>query len=265
MSRKKRVVVIADLHCGNKVGLVHPAWRPPAETYVFPGEDDLLRTQAALWQHYADSIDALRPIDALIVNADCIDGRGERSGGTELITTDIDKQCDMAVDAINYAGAPMIGMTYGTPYHTGTLVDHETRIAEKVGAQSIGGHEWFTVAGVTFDCKHKIGSSTIPHGRFTALAREKLWAGLWEARDVNPKSQVIVRSHVHYFVYCGGPDWLGVITPALQGQGTKYGVRQCSGTVDFGLLWFDCQDGRLVDWGAKIAPAEMQKAEATVL
>lgn len=88
---------------------------------------------------------------------------------------------------------------------------------------------------------------------------------MWEARKVNPESQVYIRSHVHYFVYCGGPDWLGVITPALQGQGTKFGVRECSGLVDFGLVWFDCEDGKVKRWGAEIAPFELQAAEATVL
>ena len=87
MGRCKRVVVISDLHCGSKVGLVHPAYRPPVDTYAFPGETDLLETQTVLWNFYVTSIDALQPIHALIVNGDAIDGRGERSGGTELITS----------------------------------------------------------------------------------------------------------------------------------------------------------------------------------
>jgi len=253
---KKRVVIISDMHCGNLYGLTPPYWHDKVD------DPDLAVMQGELWRWYAKTIDTLRPIDALIVNADCVDGRGERAGSVETLRLNRRDQCDMAADVINYVRAPNIGMTYGTPYHTGKIEDWEKDIAKDVQADKIGGHEWFTIGGVCFDCKHKIGSSSIPHGRFTAVAKERLWNALWAERGNNPTGDVIIRSHVHYFGYCGGSDWMAITTPALQAQGTRYGVRECSGLVDFGLLWFDVQDGEILDWKPELAPIEIQATEA---
>jgi hypothetical protein len=64
-----------------------------------------------------------------------------------------------------------------------------------------------------------------------------------------PKVNVFIRSHVHYFAYCGDEGFHAFITPALQGWGSKYGERQCEGTVGFGFMVFDIAS--LEDWGWK--------------
>lgn len=239
----KRVVAISDLHCGSVVGLTPPDWRSPR---VFK---ESRMVQSELWSFYENTIKSLQPIDALLVLGDCIDGSGYRSGGTEQITTDHHEQCDMATYSINVANASKVVMVHGTPYHVGRDgEDYEKNIARDVGAESIGGHEWAEVNGVVFDLKHKIGGSTIPHGRYTQVAKERLWNMLWNEREMAPKADVLLRGHVHYFGYCGGPDWLAITMPALQGPGSKYGVRQCSGVVDFGLLSFDILENGGYTW-----------------
>ena len=65
---------------------------------------------------------------------------------------------------------------------------------------------------------------------------------LWAVRGAT-EANVIVRSHVHYFNYCGGSNWLALTTPALMGLGDKYGSRVPSGTVDYGLISFECYRG----------------------
>lgn len=92
----KRIVALGDLHCGHVVGLCPPAYhtRPEAK-----------KLQVELWRHYTRTLDALQPIDAVIANGDLIDGRGERSGGTELIEPDVIKQCEMATHCLQYARA----------------------------------------------------------------------------------------------------------------------------------------------------------------
>lgn len=69
---------------------------------------------------------------------------------------------------------------------------------------------------------------------------------------------MFLRGHVHYFNYCGGSSggrhWLAVTVPALQGPGSKYGVRQCSGTVDFGLIHFDVDDHGGYQWTSHLIP-----------
>ena len=56
-------------------------------------------------------------------------------------------------------------------------------------------------------------------------------------------ANVIIRSHVHYHEFSGNPTHIAMTTPALQGWGSKYGERQCSGIVDIGLVQFDISEG----------------------
>jgi len=256
----KRVVTISDLHCGHESGLTPPGWQTKGTIHT--GKRNKLNAiSKEIWGWYERKIQELKPIHCLIVNGDCIDGPGKKSGGTEQITTDMEEQCKMAEVAIKKAEAEHIVITYGTAYHTGQAEDWENILAFNVKADKIGSHEWIDVEGVVFDCKHHVGSSSIPHGRQTAISKEHLWAQLWQAHDLQPKGAVILRSHVHYYGYCGGEDWIAFTTPPLQGMGSKFGARRCSGLVDVGLLNFDCEGGEF-SWQAHIAKLAKQKAQA---
>ena len=252
MKVKKRVLVVSDFHCGHFVGLTPPSWHDILSPHADADRKKMSNIRKLMYDKFYNIIKSLKPIDVLLVNADCIDGRGEKNGGTELLVVDRDAQCDMAIEIIKSIGAKTIIMTYGTAYHCGHIEDFEDRIANEVNAVTIGGHEWIEINGVMFDIKHKIGSSNIPHGRFTAIAREKLWNVLWAEKEESPKSNIIIRSHVHYHAYCGDNNWLGMTTPALQGPGSKYGTRQCSGTVDFGVIHFDVYPSGNYVWESHI-------------
>ena len=238
----RRVVIVSDLHAGHHAGLTNPAFWLPEEA---PGRlGSFAQQQRAIWRWYCDTIGQLQPIDTLIVNGDAIDGRGTRSGSTELVTADLKAQCMIAAAAIKEARADNVRIIAGTPYHASPEgEDWEEVLAEMVGAHPLSGHLFLDVEGVVFDCKHKVGSSSVPHGRHTAISRERLWNVLWHERQGAPKADVIIRSHVHYHEFSGNPTHLAMTTPALQGWGSKYGERQCSGVVDIGLVQFDISDG----------------------
>ncbi len=247
-----KVLVISDLHTGSIVGLTPPDYHHLA--------GDSWQVVEDLWNIYAAMVDRLKPIDVLIVNGDSIDGKSSRTGSTDVITAKIFTQIDWAAECIDYVGAKNILMTYGTPYHVGAEEDFEAYLAAAVGAE-IRSHCFAEIGGVNFSIKHKIGSSTIPHGRHTAIAREKLWDREWaETKEQHPTSNVLIRSHVHYFGYAGSDSWLGITTPALQGLGSHYGARMCAGVVDFGVVWFECEKGAY-KWGWDIALPEVQKED----
>jgi hypothetical protein len=240
------------MHSGHVVGLTPPSWHDVPSKTASKARIKLAEFRQRTFSEYYNIVKSLQPIDVLLVNADCIDGRGEKSGQTELITSNRDRQCDMAIELIKLVKAKQTVMTYGTGYHCGSIEDYEDQIAKEVKATKIGGHEWVEVNGVVFDLKHKVGASSVPHGRMTSIARENLWNILWSERKESPRSNVIVRSHVHYHNYCGGDNWLALTTPALQGPGSKYGTRQCSGTVDFGVVHFDVNPSGSYEWEAHI-------------
>ena len=257
----KRVLACGDLHCGHRAGLTPPRYQYPHRSSATRKVKEWGRVQKELWDHWRERVEAIQPVHVLLVNADVIDGKGDKSGSTEQITADFQEQCDMAIEALSIVEADSIVMTHGTPYHVSGRdgTDYEAFVARELGAH-IGGHEWIEVEGVVFDLKHKIGASQVPHGRHTAIARERLWNVLWAERDYAPKADVLLRSHVHYFSYCGWSNWLAMTLPALQGPGSKFGVRQCAGTVDFGFVSFDCDQGRY-QWQTHILEIRAGKPE----
>jgi len=268
MSQKKRgfkrVVAFGDQHAGHRVGLTPPKWQTANQGKKY------YKIQQELWNEFTYIIDKLQPIDVLIVNGDCIDGRGIRSGGTELIAVDRNKQVDMAAYAINYCKADKVVITRGTPYHTGIKEDWEDQLLEKTKARKIGDHEFYNVNGVIFDVKHNIGGSSIPHGQFTPIARDRLWNFIWSEYKMQPKADILLRSHVHYFLELGGVDWKGFILPALQGMGSKFGAKICSGLVHWGLIWIDVYNepiwsGKKWEMDKYIVGIKSQKATVTKL
>lgn len=260
-----RVCIISDTHCGSQVGLTPPKHQLRCIGKDVAKHNKFYELQRQCWGFFIRKVREMGRPDVLIVNGDAIDGRGDKTHGVEQITTDRNKQCDMAVECIQAINARHIVMTYGTPYHTGEGEDYEDIIAERVKAEKIGAHEWINVHGQIFDIKHKIGSSSVPYGRHTAVSREWVWNALWAERKEQPRATIIIRSHVHYYGGAFGPGWMGLTTPALQAMGSRYGARQCSGQVHFGLVVFDIDKKGRYTWHAEVAEIQAQRARVLTL
>lgn len=208
-----------------------------------------------MWSRYTAALRQIGPVDVLIANGDLIDGRGERSGGRELLTADRMAQAEIASDCLKAVKAKRVLMTYGTPYHTGMLEDWEDVIASRVGTEKP--HDWLhcDIGGVVFDVRHKVGGSGVPHGRYTATQRERLWNLIWADRGMHPKADILLRSHVHYYGFSGDARGLAMTLPALQAAATIYGGRQCTGSVDFGVVEFNINPKtREYTWHAHLSP-----------
>lgn len=199
------------------------------------------------------------PIDLLIVNGDAIDGRGEKSGGLELITSNRDEQVEMAIECLKVWEARKVVCVAGTAYHTGTLEDKEIAIAECLGGE-FHSHPFVRIEGVTFDIKHKVGRSGIPHGQGTTIAKERLWNTQWWIDDEGqPLADIILRAHIHKYHFDGGAKWLAMSLPCLQGA-TIFGSRAVSGTVDWGLIEFRVEAGEY-EWIKHLARLKGFKQE----
>jgi len=256
----KRLLVISDLHCGHAVGLTPPDYQYPVVEGTHRGAFGVM--QKTMWDWYVKTLDKLRPIDFLVVNGDAVDGTGHRSGGTEQITVDRNEQVDMASQCIKLANAKKILLTHGTGYHTGDAEDWETNLHLAVKADKIGSHEWIDIRGNIFDFKHHIGNSSVPHGRFTAVAKEKLWNDQWYLKDgAQPNSDYIIRSHVHEYRCVETSRFSAMTTPSLQGFGSKFGSRRCSGTIDIGMVYFDIKDNGEVSQCLQQLKSDVLKAD----
>lgn len=235
-SNVKTILAISDLHCGHRAGLTPPEW------WVNDFQDGLKAEQMESWEWYRKKLIEIGKVDVLFILGDCIDGKGARNGGVELITADRHEQVKIAIRCIEEIPADKLYMVHGTPYHTGEDEDFESMIAARVGGE-IASQLWVDVNGIVFNLKHKIGGSSVPYGRGTPLGKENLWNRLWADIDGAPRANVFLRGHVHYHAFTGDREFLSMSLPALQSPSTMYGARQCSGTVDFGMVSFRVREG----------------------
>jgi len=250
----KRIATIADMHCGHRAGLTPESYQTADTKWA-----DI---EADLWNRYLALVGQFETPDILIVNGDCIDGRGERSGGTELIATSLATQRDMAVECIMQWKAPKVVISRGTDYHTSWGgEDWEDLVAEKVLAETeklypkrevlviIKDHPFIEVDGVTFDIKHHLGATSTPYSGGVATQRDKTWNEQWWLNDEGqPLADIIMRAHGHFcegaYGYRGSRQWWALRLPALQAAGTKYGGRRCSRTVHWGIQYGDVDNER---------------------
>lgn len=243
LSAKKRILILADLHCGHRAGLTPSEWHYQSDN---PDKAKWVKQQKECWDWYVGDMEMLKPIDILFFLGDAIDGDGKKNNGIELIEPDRNEQVKMAVQCLQVPQAPKIVMVRGTGYHTGQSEDYEDLIARELSAKAIvkiGDHEWPIVNGITFDLKHKTSKTILPYTQGTSLCKDKLLNLLWHERDGQPNAQVLLRGHIHTYHESGDEDYKAISCPALQGWGSRYGARECSGIVKFGYIWCDVHEG----------------------
>lgn len=246
-----RLLIVSDTHCGHPYGLTPPEWQaaPTCREGVW---------QAALWAWWSAVLDEIGPVDLAVHNGDAIDGDSSKDGGTGQITTDRLEQVEIAYDALAPIKARQWGLVAGTGYHTGKAEQFEAVLASRLSAW-FGPSETVDLAGTIFHFRHHLGSSSIPHGRATALLREALWSDLQSLipSPDRPRPHVLVRSHVHYHVAVQDRYHLAMTTPALQGW-TRYGAERMTGRTDVGLILFEVSGPGQFVWTPYFfdAPAE---------
>lgn len=240
----KHGAIISDLHCGHKFGLCPPEFQV-AESDDYKQEK--IRTwQTKTYEWYATEAHGLGKLDRLIVNGDAIDGDGAKSGGTELWSTDRLLQVEAAIKCINQFDFANITVVSGTAYHAGQEEPFESLIADEYGVR-LQDHAWLEESGCVMDIKHHIGSTSVPGAIPVSLPREEVWNSLWAEHQMQPRSNVFIRSHLHHHYFCGDNDFTAIVTPALQGW-TKYGAQRKSNTVDYGFIEFWISDKGVFTW-----------------
>ncbi len=246
----RKILVISDLHCGAITGLTPPKWQTNA-------------AQKTMYNIYKNWVKTQGPYDIVIVNGDAIDGTDRKGQGTECITTDRLEQVEIAYACIRESKCDNVQIIAGTPYHTGEGEDFEKVLADNFNA-NFKGHGYYNIEGLEFNIKHKQSGSAMPHMKTGPLAREISQNRNWFLEGVEPKADVLIRSHTHYFTQVTSQDCIAFSTPGLQALGNKYGSRQCTSPIHFGLLVLEVDKGRLA-WTVSKASGQIQKVKSVKL
>lgn len=262
----KRVFIGSDTHCGHRSGLTPPVHRMKPAKDAPRSVKKVAIQSIVLWDWFSNKVRGAGPFDVGLWNGDLIDGKGEKSGGTEEVEMDRKKQAGWAAEVIRFVGAKKNYMTYGTPYHAGASEDWEDVVADKADVTKIENEGHYDINGLIVSMKHYIGNSSSPVSMATAAVRAMYIQLLWHELNQQPKANLIIRSHIHRCYYVGDParNVAAWVTPALQGLGSKYGIRRCDSLpVHFGFLVLTVKDNMEYTIEPYIAPLELQAAQTT--
>jgi len=246
-----RVMIMSDLHCGNVSGIV--------PKHLWQRYSPFYHQQRTVWNFYNKAVETVkreRPVDLLVVNGDAIDGKGEKAGGTEIFLADRQDQYLCAKDVIDVVEAKEHHFTFGTPYHTGKGEDWERPLAEIYNAP-IDPVAQFSIHGIGFNVKHKVGASQIHYNRANQISKERLNNLIWADYNGQLNARIVVRSHTHGFIYAGDHRFLACVTPGMQGFGSKYGSRQAGNLIAVGFIIVDVYPNGTIDFDWFVMPFEV--------
>ncbi len=244
-----RVVFVADLHVGSRVGLCFPT--VPLAAGGSYSANPVQRALYARWEAQAAKGDWKQP-DFLVVNGDAVDGVGVKKRGVEQWTTDLLSQVAVARDLLAMWEAKHIYVMRGSPYHvTAGGQPVEELLAQELQAEPFppeckaacrsGLSLYLTVEDVTFHIAHRAGSgSNVWQYRATPITREMLLSKLNDeirAEMDGHKVDVVVRAHAHHFWRSESMSHVGLMLPAWQAKSPFMEERNVLGFVpDIGFV-----------------------------
>ena len=179
--------------------------------------------------------------DILVLNGEPIDGGNRKTNASSVWTSNIQHQLDDAERLLRMYKWTEIVMTRGSRYHVSVDNDfHEEILAHKLKALAYSGlwgealnnkkdakslnetpnqytdfYLWFTINGRRFSVCHHVGYNRTELYRTTAIGREaavmKFAEGKWYPKGESV--DVIVRSHVHYYIQVRFRNQIALTTP----------------------------------------------------
>jgi hypothetical protein len=259
----KHIGIFCDGHSGHGAGFTPPNWQWD------PRKGDRWQRNCAKLQRegYDFIISAVRSLPRLDIGmyvGDMLEGDDEKEGGVELMTRDRSRQCTIAEDGLKKINAREWEFVEGTPYHGGKYESWEKQVADRLGAE-IRTHAWPQINGLVFDMKHYLPGSKKPELRPGKLIAEKLQAEHWVKNGRQPRSDIMLRAHNHYYVAVGMRDWLGLSLPALSPAATRYGALRCSGEIDMGFVYIEVFSNGGYRWRTYLARLQSERALITKL
>ncbi len=227
------------MHVGNIYAVRSPEATLPDGTELKMNEFNELMYNN--WGMVRDMIQK-KDIDVLCLNGEPIDGGNKKTNSSGTWTGNIQAQLDDAERLIRMYKWKELVMTRGSRYHVSVDDDfHEEVLAKTLKAYAYSGlfgealnkryntksidynpkqytdfYILFILGGKRFNVCHHVGYNRTELYRTTAIAREtavmKFAEGKWYPKGEN--IDVLVRSHVHYYVQVRFAEMIAFTTPA---------------------------------------------------
>ena len=237
--QSRNVLFLSDMHVGNIYAVRSPDAEIESGNKVEMNEFNELMYNN--WCVVRDMVQK-KNIDVLCLNGEPIDGSNKKTNASGTWTSSIQKQLDDAERLIKMYKWQEIVMTRGSRYHVSVDNNfHEEVLAQRLQAYPYSGlfqkatnskqesknvgtiapqytdfYLLFKLGGKRFNVCHHVGYNRTELYRTTALAREtavmEFAAGKWFPKG--ERIDILVRSHVHYYVQIRFSERIAFTTPA---------------------------------------------------
>jgi len=215
----KTVLFGSDFHNGSIHALCSP--EPIRDDGV---EIKPTKQQKALWNFFETIPDKLtKKAKVFVVNGEPCDGGNRKSNGSGLWTVNMGDQIQDFGKCIKILPYEHLLLTRGSPYHVtldGTNFEEITANQLNADAYKAYGGQGktdyevnFEINGKVFNCTHHVGFGRWWQYRPTALAQELIKIH-FDHDNRKYHTDVLVRSHVHYYCEVGFLNTRAFSTPA---------------------------------------------------
>jgi len=223
-SKEVRYLILGDLQCGSLYGLT-----PTGHIGT-----DVKATQQPLWDWYIRTLKKIGLVDGVVLMGDLIDGPGKRDS-IDHLTTDTNRQKEIAIECLSHIQAKKFFAVYGTPYHVSGSEDWEKAIASHFKAP-IKDRLFLDIEGHKFRFRHHAGRSDTLTAQGTPLGREGAQDIFLAQAEESVGAKYLFHAHTHYYYRVENVLQTIVSCPCLQTPMSAYG-RKCRATFyDLGLI-----------------------------
>jgi hypothetical protein len=227
------VVVVSDLHCGSEIAVCPPKFECESGSVHKANS-----VQEELYECWDKVVRDWKSPDVLVCNGDAIEGQARKDSGVPCWSNNLNDQINCAAALLRMFNARRRFIIDGTGYHvdsSGRSLEHW--VGGEIGAEKMGNSYsanelLLGVHGLNLHFAHHIQIGTGWY-RPTPLSRELVYALLNETSKMPTgcKADILVRSHVHFFVHLEFGRQHGIITPCWQWQ-TRYMAKKSA----FGMV-----------------------------
>jgi hypothetical protein len=178
--------------------------------------------QKYLWKWWMWHIKTWPKLDLLYLNGDLIDGPQRKSQATGLLTADLGEQAEIAKLCLAplIAKADKVVRLSGTPYHEtfgGALGAVDEYCEANTRGYAVGVEHSLELPSGGLHIGHHPGSGgSIYKG--TIVDREILWSIIAASLEKAPDTNIIIRSHVHYYQMMQTHGKTFILTPCWELQ-----------------------------------------------
>jgi len=221
-SGSKTIVIYSDIHDGSTTAVCSPEPEIEEQSTVYK-PNALQKELYSIWEEAIDEFSKKKP-DLCVVNGEPVDGGNPKQLGNQSWSTNLYDQAVDSCKLLKMTKAKEFLFTRGSGYH---VQIHGTPIEQFV-ADRMKGVKYSVYKGMksknadfyanvkAFDTNisftHHISYAKFFAYRATPISKEAALMALDKGR--NMKYDIIVRSHVHYFMMVKSAHTIGFTTPA---------------------------------------------------